>query len=89
MISFTDHARDKLQRELAKLGITDNSVGATIEGPDLLLFDPETDRYVAIKWSHSIAVIYEKQLDDALVITVRCSTVLKEIVDRRRSGRWI
>jgi len=43
-----------------------------------------------VSWSHKIAVVYEKSDGDSLVITVIYSSVLNEIVDRRRrSGRWI
>jgi pyruvate formate-lyase activating enzyme-like uncharacterized protein len=43
-----------------------------------------------VSWSHRIAVVYEKSEGDSLVITIICSSVLKDMIDRRwRSGRWI
>lgn len=90
MILFTDHAKDKLLKELHKLGVTEKTVTETIKSPDELLYDSQTGRYIAVSWSHKIAVVYEKSDGDFLVITVIYSSVLKEIVDRRRrSGRWI
>lgn len=60
MISFTDHAKDKLLRELHKLGVTEKTVRETINNPDQLLYDSQTDRYIAISLSHEVAVVYEK-----------------------------
>ena len=89
MIRFTDPAKDKLLKELHKLGVTEKKVTETIRDPDEILYDSQTDRYVAVSWSHQIAAVYQKD-GDILVITVIYSSMLKDIVDRRRrSGRWI
>lgn len=43
-----------------------------------------------MSWSHRIAVVYKKSDGDSLGMTIIYSSVLKEMVDRRRgSGRWI
>ena len=90
MNSFTDHAKNKLLKELKKLGVTEKTVTETIKKPDELLYDPQIDRYIAIGWSQKIAAVYEKRDGDNLVITVIYSSTLSDIVDRRkRSGRWI
>ena len=90
MISFTDHAKDKLLQELQRLGVTEETVTETVKSPDDLLYDSQTDRYIAVSWSHKTAVVYEKRDSDILVITVIYSSTLENIVDRRRgSGRWI
>ena len=90
MIIFTDHAKDKRLRELNKLGAKEETVTEAIRAPEELLYDSQTDRYVAVSWSNKIAVVYEKSDGDTLVITVIYSSALEEIVDRRRgSGRWI
>jgi len=90
MISFTDHAKDKLLRELNRLGVTEETMTETIKSPDDLLYDSQTDRYIAVSWIKKIAVVYEKRDSDIQVITVIYSSVLRNIVDRRRgSGRWI
>ena len=90
MISFTDHIKDKLLRELSRLGVTEETVTETIKNPDDLLYDSQTDRYIAVSWSHKVAVVYEKRDSEFLVITVIYSSTVRSIVDRRRrSGRWI
>jgi len=90
MISFTDHAKDKLLRELQRLGVTEETVTETIKSPDDLPYDSQTDRYIAVSWSHKIAVVYEKRDSDIPEITVIYSSILENMVERRRrSGRWI
>ena len=90
MISFTDHIKDKLLRELSRLGVTEETVTETIKNPDDLLYDSQTDRYIAVSWSYKVAVVYEKRDSEFLVITVIYSSTVRSIVDRRRrSGRWI
>jgi len=90
MIGFTDHARDKLLKELGKLGITEKVAKEILKNPDELLYDASTNRFIALSWSHSIAVIYEKTNDDLTVVTVIYSSQLRDTVDRRRrNGRWI
>ena len=89
-ISFTDHAKDKLLRELHRLGVTEETVTETIKSPDDLPYDAQTDRYIAVSWSYKIAVVYEKRDSDIPEITVIYSSMLENMVDRRRgSGRWI
>lgn len=90
MIIFTDHAKDKLLKELSKLGITERTVTEIIRDPDELLYDSLTNRFVAISWSRNTAVIHGKSNGDFIVVTVIYSSELKEVVNRRRgSGRWI
>lgn len=90
MIVFTDHAKDKLSRELGKLGITEHAVMKILRKPDEILYDALTNRFVAVSWTHDTAVIYEKANDDLIVITVIYSSELKDTVNRRRTiGRWI
>ena len=90
MIVLTEHAKDKLLNELAKLGINEDRVSITVNNPDELLYDVTTGRFVAVKYDLNLAVIYEKTRDFQLVVTVIYSTRLKELVERRRRmGRWI
>ena len=48
---FTEHAKDKLIREIRKLGITEQAVIAIVKNPDELLYDALTGRFVALSWS--------------------------------------
>lgn len=90
MIIFTDHAKDKLLKELSKLGVTERTVTEIIRDPDELLYDSLTNRFVAIGWSRNTAVIHEKTNGDFIVVTVIYSSELKDVVNRRRGiGRWI
>jgi len=90
MIVFTDHARDKLQKEMKKLGVTEKTIKQIVKKPDDLLYDALRNRFVAISWGHNLAVIHEKANHNLIVITVIYSTELKDIVNRRRrTGRWI
>ena len=90
MIIFTHHAKDKLLKEINKLGITERTVIEIIRKPDELLYDSLTNRFVAIGWSRNIVAIYEKTNDDSIVITVIYSSELRNIVNKRKaSGRWI
>jgi len=90
MIVFTDHARDKLQKEMKKLGVTEKTIKQIVKKPDELLYDALRNRFVAISWGHNLAVIHEKANHDLIVITVIYSTELKDVVNRRRrTGRWI
>ena len=90
MIIFTDHAKDKLVKELNKLGITERTATEIIREPDELLYDSLTNRFVAIRWSRKTAVIYEKDDNNFTVITVIYSSELRDAVNRRRKrGRWI
>jgi len=90
LITFTDHAKDKLLKEFNKLGVTERTVMEIMRKPDELLYDSLTDRFVAVGWSRNIAAIYEKTDGDSIVITVIYSSELRSIVNKRRaSGRWI
>jgi len=90
MIIFTDHAKDKLLRELGKLGLTKHVIMEVLRNPDELLYDSLTDRFVALSWSHNTAIIHEKTNQNLIVITVIYSSELKDVVNKRkRAGRWI
>ena len=90
MIVFTDHAKDKLLKEIGKLGITEQTVIEILRNPDERLYDAFRNRFVTVSWSHNVAVIYEKTDDVLVVVTVIYSSELKDIVKRRRqTGRWI
>lgn len=90
MIVFTDHAKDKLLKEIGKLGITEQTVIEILRNPDETLYDAFRNRFVTVSWSHNAAVIYEKTDDVLVVVTVIYSSELKDIVKRRRqTGRWI
>jgi len=39
----------------------------TIKSPYETLYDSQTDRYIAVSWSHKITVVYEKRDSDILV----------------------
>jgi len=90
MLSFTDHATEKIEKELSKFSITKDVVISTVQEPDSILYDTLTGRFVALNWDKRIAVIYEETGDIVLIITIIYSTTLKDtVVRRRRSGRWI
>jgi hypothetical protein len=90
MITFTEHAKTKLQKELKKLDITKQLTTKILKRPDELLYDALRERYVAINWNHNIAIIYERDNDNITVVTIIYSTELKDTVNRRkRTGRWI
>ncbi|MFQ6064616.1 MAG: hypothetical protein ACE5L6_03990 [Candidatus Bathyarchaeia archaeon] len=90
MIIFTDHAKDKLLKELSRLGITESTVAEIVRDPDELLYDSLTNRFVAIGWSRNTAVVCEKTNGDFMVVTVIYSSELKHLVNRRRrDARWI
>jgi len=90
MIVFTDHAKNKLLKEIRKLGITERTVREILRNPDEMLYDALRNRFVVVSWFHKLAVIYEKADNDLTVITVIYSSELKEIVNKRRmTGRWI
>jgi len=90
MIVFTDHAKDKLLRELGKLGLTKHVIMEVLRNPDELLYDSLTDRFVALSWSHNTAIIHEKTNQNLIVIIVIYSSELRDVVNKRkRAGRWI
>jgi len=90
MIFFTDHARDKLQKEMKKLGITEKTVKQVVSKPEEMLYDALTGRFVAVGLNHRLAVVHEVVNHDFFVVTVIYSTQLKDVVkNRRRAGRWI
>jgi hypothetical protein len=70
--------------------VTEETVTETIKSPVDLLYDSQTDRYMAVSWSYKVAVVYEKSDGEFLVITVIYRCTVRRIFDRRRrSGRWI
>jgi len=75
MIIFTDHAKDKLVKELNKLDITERTTTEIIREPDELLYDSLTNRFVAIRWSRKTAVIYEKDDNNFIVCHVKFLTL--------------
>jgi len=90
MIFYTDHASEKLATELHKFEITKETITKTINKPDQILYDTQTERYIAIDQEKKTAVIYEKSGEDTLIITIIYSSTLKDVIERRRrSGRWI
>jgi len=48
MIVFTDHARDKLGKEMKKFGVTLKTVREIVSKPDELFFDALMSRFVAV-----------------------------------------
>jgi len=90
MIFFTDHVSEKNDKELGKFNITKESITQTINNPDQILYDTQTERYVAVNYKIKTAIIYEKTGQDQLIITVIYSSTLNKIFEnRRRNGRWI
>lgn len=45
---FTDHAKDKLLKELGKLGITEETVMEILRNPDEMLYDAMRNRFVVV-----------------------------------------
>ena len=87
MVSFTDHATEKIEEELFKFSITKDVVISTVQEPDSILYDTLTGRFVALNWDKRIAVIYE-ETGDIVLKKMRYSTKLKDtVVRRRRRGR--
>lgn len=70
MIVFTDHAKDKLSKELKKLGITEKTVIEILMNPDEMSYDALRNRFVVVSWSRQVAVIYEKNNNEFTVVTV-------------------
>ena len=90
MISFTHHALEKIEKELTKLKITKETKIESINEPDQILYDTQTERYIAIDQDKKTAIIYEKTGEDTLIITIIYSSTLYNLIERRRrSGRWI
>jgi hypothetical protein len=89
-ITFSRHAREKLEKELSKLGVNEEQVREAVSKPDELLYDTATGRYVALKWKEKLAVIYERRGSDIFIVTAIYSSKLENVVQRRRrAGRWI
>ncbi len=87
---WSKHVKDKLDKELARLGITKELLEDIISKPDETLFDSENGRNVAIRLKSKIAVIYERKIDNAFIITAIYSSNIENVVSRRkRSGRWL
>ena len=90
MISFTHHALEKIEKELTKLKITKETILESINEPDQILYDTQTERYIAIDQDKKTAIIYEKTGEDTQIITIIYSSTLYNLIEkRRRSGRWI
>jgi len=90
MISFTHHALEKIEKELTKLKITKETILESINEPDQILYDTQTERYIAIDQDKKTAIIYEKTGEDTQIITIIYSSTLYTLIERRRrSGRWI
>ncbi|MBD3206326.1 hypothetical protein GF319_08280 [Candidatus Bathyarchaeota archaeon] len=70
MVSLTDHAAEKIEKELFKFSITQNVEISTVQRPDNILYDTQTGRFVALNWDKRIAVIYEENGDIILIITL-------------------
>ena len=60
MIVSTDHAREKIRKEMKKFGVTEKTIKQIVKKPDELLYDALRNRFVAVSWSHNLAVIHEK-----------------------------
>jgi len=70
--------------------MTRETVIETLKTPDQILYDTQTERYIAINKDHRSAIIYEKKGEEILIITIIYSSTLMNVVERlRRSGRWI
>ena len=90
MVSFTEHASRKIEEELIKFKIAEESVIETLNNPGQTFYDTQTERYIAIDQDRKIAVVYEKSEEDTLIITIIYSSSLDNVIERRRrSGRWI
>jgi len=90
MITYTDHASEKLTTELKKHNITKETVTHTLAEPHQMLYDTQTDRYIAINKDMKTAILYEKAGEDTRIITIIYSSTLNNVIERRRrSGRWI
>jgi len=88
-IKYTKHAKHKL-KILSHLGVTDEKVRKTLEKPDEILYDALRDRLVAVNYSLKTAVLFERERENIVIVTVLYSSDLKNIVERRkRSGRWM
>ena len=88
-IKYTEHAKHKL-KILSHLGVTEEKVRKTLEEPDEILYDVLRDRLVAVNYSLKIAVLFERERENIVIVTVLYSSDLKNIVERRkRSGRWM
>lgn len=49
-IAFSRHAREKLEKELSKLGVSEEQARGAVSKPDELLHDTARGRHVALKW---------------------------------------
>jgi len=50
---------NKLTKELSKLNMTKGLLKMVVSEPDEVLYDSLTGRYIALKLSHNLAVVYE------------------------------
>ena len=89
-VRWSKHIEDKLDKELARFGITKQLLKEIVSKPDEVLFDSENGRNVAVNLKHKVAVIYETKVEDIFIITAIYSSSLDYVVSRRkRSGRWL
>jgi len=89
VVKFTRHAKSKL-KVLSRFGITEEIVIKVLSEADEILYDTLRDRLIAINYSLNIAIPFEEEDGDTLIITILYSSKLKDIVRRRkRAGRWI
>ena len=81
MVSFTHHASEKTEKELAKFNITKETILQTINKPDQILYDTQTERYIALNINKKIAIVYEKTREDQLIITNLGNTKYTKIIE--------
>lgn len=60
--------KKKITSELEKFNIKRESAIKTIKQPDQILYDTQTNRYVAINHKEKTAIIYEKEEKHTLTI---------------------
>jgi hypothetical protein len=89
-VTWSKHVEDKIETELARLGLAKLDLEKAVLEPDEVLFDAETGRNIAIKHEHNIAVIFERRVEDMFIITAIYSSKLERVIsNRKRSGRWL
>lgn len=84
------HAKSKLTWEpFLGHGITEEHIKRATNESDETLYDTRTGRLVAVDYKSNIVVIFEKANGHRHVVTVIYCSKLKELVERRRKGRWV
>lgn len=72
------------------MGVTKELVEEVLQGPDEVCYDVASGRSIAIKRNYKLAVVFEREDDRIIVVTVIYSSKLRDIVQRRRAmERWI